>query len=85
MLYAAFGGTFLPSLRAWERPMAMACFGFVTFFPLRPLLSLPFFISRISVSTFFPAEGEYFLLDDFFAALFFTDFFAGIFISSAFG
>jgi hypothetical protein len=46
--------------------MAMACFGLVTFLPLRPDLSLPFFISRISVSTFLPAEGEYFRPEDFF-------------------
>jgi hypothetical protein len=66
------GGTFLPSLRAFDRPMAIACLGFVTFFPLRPLLSWPFFIAFISVSTFFCAAGEYlrvdfFLVEDFFA------------------
>jgi len=59
-------------LRAFDSPMAMACLGFVTFFPLRPLLSWPFFIAFISVSTFFCAAGEYlrvdfFLLEDFFA------------------
>jgi hypothetical protein len=63
------GGTFLPSLRALERPMAMACFGFVTFFPLRPLLSLPSFIAFISVSTSLLAAGEYFRVDEFFAAV----------------
>lgn len=41
-------GTFAPSRRASERPMAMACFGLVTFFPLRPMRSLPCFISCIS-------------------------------------
>ncbi len=46
--------------------MAMACFGLVTFLPLRPDLSLPCFISLISVSTFLPAEGEYFRPEDFF-------------------
>jgi hypothetical protein len=60
-------GTFFPSLRASESPMAMACFGFVTFLPLRPDLSLPSFIARISVSTFLLAEGEYLRVDDFFA------------------
>jgi hypothetical protein len=71
-----FFGTFLPSLRAFESPMAMACFRLVTFFPLRPLRSRPRFISRISVSTFLPALGEYlrprlpagfFLAEDFLA------------------
>jgi len=75
--------------------MAMACFRLVTFLPLRPLFSLPRFISRISVSTFSPADGEYFLSDDFFLLdgflaalfvlleLFFADFFfAGILLSS---
>jgi hypothetical protein len=52
--------------------MAMACFGLVTFLPLRPDLSLPCFISLISVSTFLPAEGEYFRREDF---LFDEDFF----------
>lgn len=46
--------------------MAMACFGFVTFLPLRPDFSLPFFIARISRFTSLPAEGEYLRLDDFF-------------------
>ena len=52
--------------------MAMACLGSVTFLPLRPLLSVPFFISFISVSTFFEADGEYLRVDDFFAVLFFA-------------
>jgi len=59
--------------------MAMACLGFVTFLPLRPDLSWPFFISFISASTFLPAEGEYFLPDDFFDAVFFAeDFFTPV-------
>ena len=53
--------------------MAMACFGFVTFLPLRPDFSFPRFISCISRSTFLPAEGEYFRLDDFFELDFFED------------
>ena len=52
--------------------MAIACFGFVTFFPLLPLFSLPRLNSCISRSTLFCAFGPYlrprlddFLLDDF--------------------
>jgi hypothetical protein len=52
--------------------MAMACLGFVTLSPLRPLLSFPSFIAFISVSTLFEAAGEYFRADDFFAVLFFA-------------
>ena len=47
----------------------MACFGLVTFFPLRPDFSLPSFIARISRSTSLPAEGEYLRPEDFFARL----------------
>ncbi len=62
--------------------MAIACLGFVTFLPLRPDLSLPFFISLISVSTFLPAEGEYFRPEDFFAGDFLVeDFFADDFLA----
>ena len=80
--YDFLGGTFFPALLAFESPMAIACLGLVTFLPLRPDLSLPFFISLISVSTLLPAAGEYlrpedFLLEDFFAEDFFVeDFFA---------
>ena len=49
----------MPSRRAFESPIAIACFGFFTFLPLRPLFSFPCFISRISVSTFFREEGAY--------------------------
>src|SRR5437764_4619002 len=74
--YDFFGGTFFPSLLAFESPMAIACLGLVTFLPLRPDLSLPFFISLISVSTFLPADGEYLRPDDLFAEDFFVvDFF----------
>src|SRR6266568_4387833 len=52
--------------------MAIACFGLVTFLPLRPDLSFPFFISFISVSTFFPEDGEYLRVEDFFEADFFV-------------
>ena len=47
----------------------MACFGLVTFFPLRPDLSLPCFMARISRSTSLPAEGEYLRPEDFFDLL----------------
>jgi hypothetical protein len=65
------GGTFLPAFLAFDNPMAMACLGLVTFFPLRPLLSLPFFIAFISVSTLLPAAGEYLRLDFLVAEFFF--------------
>ena len=54
-----FGGTFFPALRAFDSPMAMACFLLLTFLPL-PLFSLPFFIAFISVSTLLPAALLYF-------------------------
>jgi hypothetical protein len=64
-----FAGTFAPSERASESPIAMACFGFVTFLPLRPLFSLPRLNSCISRSTDFEAFGLYFRLEDFFLAM----------------
>jgi hypothetical protein len=67
-------------LRASDNPIAIACLRLVTFFPLRPDFSLPFFISRISRSTALPAAGLYLReLEDFLEALFFEDedFFAG--------
>src|SRR3954468_16611911 len=65
--------------------MAIACLGFVTFLPLRPDLSLPSFISRISVSTFLLAEGEYFRPEDFFDDDFLAeDFFAEDFFADDF-
>jgi hypothetical protein len=72
--YDFFAGTFFPAFRAFESPMAMACFLLFTFLPLRPDLSWPFFIAFISVSTLFPAAREYFLAEDFFA----DDFFAPV-------
>lgn len=53
--------------------MAMACLGLVTFLPLRPDFNLPFFISRISLSTFLPAEGEYLRPEDFLELDFFDE------------
>ena len=39
--------------------MAIACFRLLTFLPLRPLLSVPFFRFRITRSTSFDAPFEY--------------------------
>ena len=69
-----------PDLRASERPIAIACLGFVTFRP-DPLFSVPFFMAFISRSTFCEAFGPYwlwldFLLADFLAAGLLVDFLA---------
>jgi len=65
--FAVFlAGTFAPDLRASDNPMAIACFRLVTFFPLRPLRSVPRLLSRITRATFLLAFGLYFLPDDFF-------------------
>src|SRR5438128_2379190 len=53
--FEAFFGTLAPFFLASESPIAIACFGLVTFFLLFPLLSLPSCISCIALSTFFPA------------------------------
>lgn len=80
MAEALLRGTLAPDRRASESPIAIACFGFVTFLPLRPDFSRPFFISLISASTFLPAEGEYFRRDDFFEDVFLAeDFLAPVF------
>ena len=58
--FDAFFGTFLPSARASERPIAIACLRLVTFRPERPLFNVPalrFFITR---STSAEAFLEYF-------------------------
>lgn len=47
-----FDGTFPPSSRASDRPIAIACFLLVTFFPERPLFNVPCFRSCIAFSTF---------------------------------
>jgi hypothetical protein len=54
-LPAFFFGTFAPERRASDSPMAIACLRLVTFFPDRPLLSLPRFRSCIALSTFLDA------------------------------
>ena len=64
LLLRDFFGTFAPSRRASDSPMAIACFRLVTFLPLRPLFSLPRFISCISSRTFSPARRLYFLPPD---------------------
>jgi hypothetical protein len=56
----AFFGTFLPSARASDKPIAIACLRLVTFLPERPLFKLPalrFFNTR---STSADAFLEYF-------------------------
>ena len=55
------GGTFPPSRRASERPIAIACSRLVTFFPL-PLRSLPRFRSCIFSSTSSDAFRPYFAI-----------------------
>lgn len=68
-----FFGTFAPAFRASDSPIAIACLRLVTFFPLRPLFSVPLFFSRIVRATFFCAFGLYFLPpEDFFDELFFV-------------
>jgi hypothetical protein len=52
-------GTLAPERRAWDSPIAMACFRFFTRLPEPPERSLPRFISCIARSTFFPAFGPY--------------------------
>jgi hypothetical protein len=76
-----FFGTFAPFLRASERPIATACLRLVTFFPLRPLFSVPRFISCISFFTCLPAAEPYFLLEDFLAPFLELDFFALFFVA----
>src|ERR1700709_2843949 len=55
-------GTFLPSLRASESPMAMACLRLFTVPPLSPLLVLrvPFLRRCMALFTFFLALRECF-------------------------
>src|SRR5690348_7493971 len=57
-----FFGTFAPFLRAFERPMAMACFLLVTFFPERPLLRVPRLRSCIAFFTSFWDDLLYFAM-----------------------
>jgi hypothetical protein len=60
--FTVFVGTFLPSARASDRPMAIACLRLVTFLPEPPLFNVPalaFFTAR---ATFFAADFEYFAM-----------------------
>jgi len=52
---ALFFGTLAPERRASDNPIAIACLRLVTFFPDRPLLSLPRLRSRMALSTFLEA------------------------------
>jgi hypothetical protein len=52
-------GTFPPSRRACESPIAMACFRLLTFFPDRPDFSFPRFISCIALPTLSEAFRPY--------------------------
>jgi hypothetical protein len=72
----------LPSRRASDSPIAIACFRLVTFLPLRPDFSVPRLNARISRCTSLSADGEYFRREEdsfavdlravvFFALLFF--------------
>ncbi len=51
-------GTFSPSSFASDKPMAMACLRKVTFLPL-PVFKVPYFLSCMACSTFWPAPLEY--------------------------
>src|SRR2546422_10286821 len=57
-----FFGTFPPSLRASDSPMAIACFLLVTFLPDLPLFSVPSLRSCIAFLTFFCAFFPYFAI-----------------------
>ncbi len=58
-----FFGTFAPSVLASDKPIAIACFLEVTFFPL-PDFSFPAFISCTVSATFSDALFEYFAIFD---------------------
>ncbi|HUB29254.1 MAG TPA: hypothetical protein VL967_06135 [Terracidiphilus sp.] len=73
-----------PFLRASDNPIAIACFGFVTFLPLRPDLSFPCFIVFISRSTELEAFGLYFLPLDFLELVFFAELFFALFFELVF-
>lgn len=56
-------GTFSPRSLASDKPIAIACFREVTFFPL-PLFNVPCFLSCIAVSTFLDAAFEYLAINN---------------------
>ena len=80
-------GTFAPSLRASDSPMAMACLRLVTFLPERPERSLPLFISSMLRCTFLPAflleRRELFLPELFLPELFLPELFFRVAMTSA--
>src|ERR1700712_1766486 len=55
-----FFGTFLPSARASDSPIAIACLRLVTFFFERPLFNVPALRFFITLSTSADAFFEYF-------------------------
>jgi hypothetical protein len=59
--YDRFLGTFFPFFRAFESPIAIACFRLLTFPPLppRPLFAVPRLYRCISLLTSRPAPREY--------------------------
>lgn len=61
-----FLGTFAPSSLASDKPIAIACLRLVTFLPLRPLRSLPDFISSIALFTLSWLFFEYFAIMNWF-------------------
>src|SRR5580698_7048109 len=54
-----FFGTFAPACRASDSPIAIACLRLVTFFPERPLRSVPFLRSVMARFTFWEAFLAY--------------------------
>jgi hypothetical protein len=56
-------GTLAPSRRASESPIAIACLRLVTFFPERPLRSVPRFRLCMARLTFFAAFLLYFAIE----------------------
>lgn len=54
-----FGGTLAPFFRASDKPIAIACFLLVTFFPDRPDVKVPFFFLRMALATVRSAFFEY--------------------------
>jgi hypothetical protein len=57
-----FAGTFAPALRAFDKPIAIACLRLLTVLPEPPLLSFPRLRSAIAVSTSSDAFLPYFAI-----------------------
>jgi hypothetical protein len=55
-------GTFAPFFLASDKPIAIACFGSVTFRPERPEVNDPFLRLRIALATVLCAFFEYFAI-----------------------